>query len=751
MLLCDAAQVVRRQALHPGRRVEHDRARPGALGGRAQDRRGLARGRARRTTGSCSSRTPTAGRSWWRRPTGPNRSRCAASSRVAQPPGIPEGSPIDVALAVNLGPLPLAARQPASPGACRSTASRWPAPRSGSPPAPGHGAGSRVTVLRPALRPVLRGLRARRRLPPLAGQDDHRVRRPPLLHDHDEPPSPAHQRVVRRARDGARQERRRRQPRLLARARDERARRERLVHRQPGGRVAVHRYPTFHGDTIYAETRVLDKTASKSKDDRGIVTVETKAFNQRGEEVCYFRRKVMVWKAAVGAGAAAPLRRRRLGLRPAAPGRPGPAFPAPCSWSGGRTPARPAVAPHPRSLAGPGERGDAPADPGRPRRAPLRAVPRRLPHSGGLRRGGARGRWSGCGRGSATTAGPSTCTGRRRPSWPSTAAWCRRGPRPCGAFPGVGPYTARAVRTFAFGRRRGRRRHQRRAGAGSRGGGRARSRCAAARRSRTRSCPPGDRGSSTRRCSTSAPPCAPRRDPTARAARCAGSAPGAVAGAGASPTRRLGPTARPQSTFAGSDRQGRGRLVDALRQGGVRPRRPGPSLRLARGPGAGPPGGRGLVAEGFAGGPAGGLPSSGCAEAGGRAGTPAAGVLRWRQEAEDVAVTTVGPLEVEEVAGAVDDHHREPSARTERGSHGVEAHAAVVAAVEVEGRLRRGQQWRRPARSASSGAVQRRVVERPVVADGGQDALGVADGLLDPRRRPTRRRSRATSRPRGGR
>jgi A/G-specific adenine glycosylase len=33
---------------------------------------------------------------------------------------------------------------------------------------------------------------------------------------------------------------------------------------------------------------------------------------------------------------------------------------------------------------------------------------------------------------------------------------------------------------------------------------------------------------------------------------------------------RLSPTARPQSTFAGSDRQGRGRLLDALRAGGVR-------------------------------------------------------------------------------------------------------------------------------------------------------------------------------------
>jgi len=53
-----------------------------------------------------------------------------------------------------------------------------------------------------------------------------------------------------------------------------------------------HRNPTFHGDTIYAETRVLAVAESRSKPDRGIVTVETKAFNQRGEEVCYFRRKV---------------------------------------------------------------------------------------------------------------------------------------------------------------------------------------------------------------------------------------------------------------------------------------------------------------------------------------------------------------------------------------------------------------------------------------------------------------------------
>jgi acyl dehydratase len=70
----------------------------------------------------------------------------------------------------------------------------------------------------------------------------------------------------------------------------------------------THKKPTFHGDTIYAETRVLDKRESASRPDRGVVTVESKGINQRGEEVCYFRRKVMVWKRE-----AAPARRRPYG------------------------------------------------------------------------------------------------------------------------------------------------------------------------------------------------------------------------------------------------------------------------------------------------------------------------------------------------------------------------------------------------------------------------------------------------------
>ncbi|MSO86093.1 MAG: MaoC family dehydratase [Acidimicrobiia bacterium] len=56
-----------------------------------------------------------------------------------------------------------------------------------------------------------------------------------------------------------------------------------------------HPRPTFHGDTIYAVTKVL-AVKETSAGDRGIVTVETKGINQRSEEVCSFRRKLMVWK-----------------------------------------------------------------------------------------------------------------------------------------------------------------------------------------------------------------------------------------------------------------------------------------------------------------------------------------------------------------------------------------------------------------------------------------------------------------------
>jgi acyl dehydratase len=64
-----------------------------------------------------------------------------------------------------------------------------------------------------------------------------------------------------------------------------------------------HLAPTFHGDTVYAQTTILDKRESRSKPDRGIVWVETEAFNQRDEKILSFKRTVLVPKRQAGPGA----------------------------------------------------------------------------------------------------------------------------------------------------------------------------------------------------------------------------------------------------------------------------------------------------------------------------------------------------------------------------------------------------------------------------------------------------------------
>ena len=48
-----------------------------------------------------------------------------------------------------------------------------------------------------------------------------------------------------------------------------------------------HLGPVFHGDTIYAESTVVGKAD-------GIVTVESRGVNQRGEEVLSLRRKIVM-------------------------------------------------------------------------------------------------------------------------------------------------------------------------------------------------------------------------------------------------------------------------------------------------------------------------------------------------------------------------------------------------------------------------------------------------------------------------
>ena len=57
-----------------------------------------------------------------------------------------------------------------------------------------------------------------------------------------------------------------------------------------------HLAPVFIGDTIYVRSTILDKRESKSKNDRGIIYVESIASNQFGIDVLSFRRTVLVKK-----------------------------------------------------------------------------------------------------------------------------------------------------------------------------------------------------------------------------------------------------------------------------------------------------------------------------------------------------------------------------------------------------------------------------------------------------------------------
>jgi len=57
-----------------------------------------------------------------------------------------------------------------------------------------------------------------------------------------------------------------------------------------------HLAPVFLNDPIYAKTIILSKRESKSKNDRGIVYVETIGYNQNNEDVISFRRNVLIKK-----------------------------------------------------------------------------------------------------------------------------------------------------------------------------------------------------------------------------------------------------------------------------------------------------------------------------------------------------------------------------------------------------------------------------------------------------------------------
>jgi acyl dehydratase len=54
--------------------------------------------------------------------------------------------------------------------------------------------------------------------------------------------------------------------------------------------------PVFPGDTLYAESEVLEARESKSRPEAGLVTVRTSGRNQDGVVVCTFERTILVAK-----------------------------------------------------------------------------------------------------------------------------------------------------------------------------------------------------------------------------------------------------------------------------------------------------------------------------------------------------------------------------------------------------------------------------------------------------------------------
>lgn len=56
--------------------------------------------------------------------------------------------------------------------------------------------------------------------------------------------------------------------------------------------------PVFAGDTLYAESEVLEVRESRSRPGQGIVRVRTRGYNQRGETVIEYERTVLVYSRA---------------------------------------------------------------------------------------------------------------------------------------------------------------------------------------------------------------------------------------------------------------------------------------------------------------------------------------------------------------------------------------------------------------------------------------------------------------------
>jgi itaconyl-CoA hydratase len=59
-------------------------------------------------------------------------------------------------------------------------------------------------------------------------------------------------------------------------------------------------HPVRAGDTVYAESEILETRESRSRPTQGLLHVRTRALNQRGHEVCAFERDVLLYRRGHG-------------------------------------------------------------------------------------------------------------------------------------------------------------------------------------------------------------------------------------------------------------------------------------------------------------------------------------------------------------------------------------------------------------------------------------------------------------------
>ncbi len=66
------------------------------------------------------------------------------------------------------------------------------------------------------------------------------------------------------------------------------------------GMMNITLKPVYVGDTIYFESEILGKRDSASRQDQGIMHIQTRAYNQNKEEVSSFERKFLIYRKNFG-------------------------------------------------------------------------------------------------------------------------------------------------------------------------------------------------------------------------------------------------------------------------------------------------------------------------------------------------------------------------------------------------------------------------------------------------------------------